>query len=73
MSNPELTEPIYARLYGDVINPPVPERPQGRRKLLDRCLGAIAWGFSVTGVTPRHVSPDGMYLINHPQHEKNSI
>lgn len=63
----ELTAPMHERIYGDVINPPIPERGKEKLRLLQYCLGALAYGHRVEGITPHHVTPDGMYLINQYQ------
>lgn len=55
-----LTTPIYERVHADVINPEIPTRPKKRLELLNRCLGAKAYGRSIEGVTAHHITPQGM-------------
>ena len=45
-----------------VINPEVPETPEGKLQLLQKCLAAIAAGSEVA-VNPNHVSQEGMHMI----------
>lgn len=48
----------------DIINPEVPSSSAEKLALLNRCMAAIALGARVEGITPHHVSSDGMYLIS---------
>lgn len=47
----------------DIINPEVPATPKEKLELLQRCMAAIAAGLTVEGVTPKHVSSEGDYMI----------
>ena len=48
----------------DIINPEVPTSGAEKLALLNRCMAAIALGGRIEGVTPNHVSSDGMYMIS---------
>ena len=47
-----------------IINPEVPSTGAEKLALLNRCLAIIALGGSIEGITPNHVSSEGMYMIS---------
>lgn len=55
--------PVHEKVYGNVVNPEIPKHPRDRRRLLQRCLGARAFGYTVEGVTPHHVGSEGMLML----------
>ena len=52
---------------GHVIDPEIPDTPEGKRELLGRCLAVIAAEGLVIGVNPLHVSQEGMQMIKRAQ------
>lgn len=51
----------------NVINPEIPETPEGRLALLRLCIDALAKGGTVEGVTPHHVSLEGLQMLKQLQ------
>lgn len=47
-----------------IINPEVPSSGAEKLALLNRCMATIALGGRVEGITPNHVSSEGMYMIS---------
>ncbi len=54
---------MSAEKQPQIINPEIPETPQEKLALLQRCLAVIANDGIVVGITPRHVAQEGMYMI----------
>jgi hypothetical protein len=48
----------------NVIDPEVPETPKDKLALLQLCLQALKNGGEVRGVTPRHISQEGMLMLS---------
>lgn len=46
-----------------VINPEIPETPEDKLALLQLCLDALKNGGQVRGVTPKHISQEGMLML----------
>lgn len=44
----------------NITNPEIPETPEDKLELLNQCLSVIAMGGTVEGVTPAHVTRDGI-------------
>jgi hypothetical protein len=57
----------------DVINPEVPETPKEKLALLQLCLEALRKGGEVRGVTPRHISQEGMLMLSRGALNKQTI
>jgi hypothetical protein len=47
-----------------IINPEVPETPEAKLALLRLCLDAVSKGGEVHGVSPRHISHEGVQMLN---------
>lgn len=47
----------------DIINPEVPGLPEEKLELLQACLATLAGGGRVEGVTPSHVSIEGLQTL----------
>jgi hypothetical protein len=56
-----------------VIDPEIPQTPEEKLALLQLCIDALRNGARVEGVTPRHVSQEGMYMINHANQENSGL
>jgi|GEM_PF-2443264 len=56
-----------------VINPEIPQTPEEKLALLQLCIDALRRGDRVEGVTPHHVSQEGMYMINHANQENTGL
>lgn len=48
----------------NIIDPEIPETPQEKLALLQLCLEALRKGGEVRGVTPRHISQEGMLMLS---------
>jgi len=55
----------------DVINPEIPTTPQEAYELFRICVEALRNGRRVEGVTPKHIGPEGMYALKHPEVSKD--
>ena len=52
------------RIETHTINPEVPETPEGKLALLRLCIDALTNGRHVEGITPRHVTMEGVHMLN---------
>lgn len=56
-------ETMNNELLSAIIDPEIPETPEQKRQLLERCLAAIALDLPVVGISPRHVSIEGVQTL----------
>ena len=66
----ETMSAIELQKIENIINPEVPELPEEKLELLKSCLAVIASGGRVEGVTPNHVSIEGLQTI---KRERNKV
>lgn len=64
--------PISPSIEQGIINPEIPDSPEGKYELLHTCIAALKRGLEVQGVTPRHIGgTEGIRMLDRARMETN--